>query len=98
MIAPGYSYRTCQCEDFPCCGCNDVDPNWEPDPYEEYDDEAYDRHDDEEDRSFRAFCEHDGCLWSSSGGDDSDAEYAELLRHNETTHPGLGAAGSVDEL
>lgn len=38
----GYSYRTCQCEDFPCCGHNDVDPNWEPDPYDAYDEGDYD--------------------------------------------------------
>lgn len=38
----GYSYKTCECEDFPCCGHNDVDPNWEPDPYDIDDDDIYD--------------------------------------------------------
>lgn len=30
----GYAHRpsTCDHEDFPCCGCNDEDPSWEPDP------------------------------------------------------------------
>jgi hypothetical protein len=37
----GYDYKTCQCEDFPCCGHNDVDPNWQPDPYDSYDDFDY---------------------------------------------------------
>lgn len=34
MIGPGFAYKTCDCEDFPCCGHNDVDPDWEPDPYD----------------------------------------------------------------
>ena len=33
----GYAYKTCECEDFPCCGHNDVDPGWEPDPVDFYD-------------------------------------------------------------
>jgi hypothetical protein len=37
----GYAYKTCQCEDFPCCGHNDVDPNWQPDPYDDHDDFDY---------------------------------------------------------
>jgi hypothetical protein len=46
MTFYGVPYRTCECEDFPCCGHNDVDPNWEPDIsdteadfYEDYDEE-----------------------------------------------------------
>lgn len=35
MAIHGYDLKTCDCEDFPCCGHNDVDPNWEPDPYDE---------------------------------------------------------------
>lgn len=51
----GYSYRpsSCTCEDFPCCGCNDVDPDWQPDPYDAYDnndfyDDLADLEDDED--------------------------------------------------
>jgi len=34
-----YAYKTCKCEDFPCCGHDDVDPYWEPDPYSGTDDD-----------------------------------------------------------
>ena len=50
MIGGGFAYKTCSCEDFPCCGHNDVDPNWQPDPYD--DDYFYgvdDRGDEDED-------------------------------------------------
>lgn len=49
MIGPGFAYKTCDCEDFPCCGHNDVDPYWEPDPEDFYDeeDEWYEDEDDE---------------------------------------------------
>lgn len=48
-IGGGFAYKTCQCEDFPCCGHNDVDPNWEPDPYDAYDEDDRYFDDDEPD-------------------------------------------------
>jgi hypothetical protein len=50
VIGGGFAYKTCQCEDFPCCGHNDVDPNWEPDESDMQDmyDEMEDFDDDEE--------------------------------------------------
>jgi len=47
-IGGGFAHKTCDCEDWPCCGHNDVDPNWEPDPYDvEADFYEDDDHDDD---------------------------------------------------
>lgn len=35
-IGGGFAYKVCDCEDAPCCGHNDVDPGWSPDPYDEW--------------------------------------------------------------
>ena len=48
MIGGGFAYKTCECEDFPCCGHNDVDPSWEPDPYD-MDEDYYDEDEDADD-------------------------------------------------
>lgn len=43
MIGGGFAHKVCSCEDFPCCGHNDVDPNWQPDPIDQMEDwENYD--------------------------------------------------------
>jgi hypothetical protein len=56
MTIYGYAYKTCNCEDFPCCGHNDVDPHWQPDPYDDYEQD----HDDS--LSMCSLCDGDAAV------------------------------------